>query len=189
MKKGMTVESVAPVIPTLIPGIAALILYLSVNLHKISTVGKKFHWQRPLPCPRCGGVRLWSHGYVERYFGRFAEQLWMKRWRCPDCRAVHTARPLEYWRGFQATAAAIVASLWYRGEKSTWLDSFSRQRQEYWWRGLQICRLIHGAPTDLEALLDGGKIVATHSLHYREIRYAEDPPHRIFAFTPPVRAP
>jgi hypothetical protein len=111
MKKGMTVESVAPVIPTLIPGIAALILYLSVNLHKISTVGKKFHWQRPLPCPRCGGVRLWSHGYVERYFGRFAEQLWMKRWRCPDCRAVHTARPLEYWRGFQATAAAIVASL------------------------------------------------------------------------------
>jgi len=42
---------------------------------------------------------------------------------------------------------------------------------------------------ELEALLDAGQIVATHSLNYREIRYACEPPHRIFAFTAPARAP
>ncbi len=113
----------------------------------------------------------------------------MKRWRCPECRAVHTTRPLEYWRGFWSTASGIAASLWLRVERGRWLDSFSRQRQEYWWRGLERCRAIHGKAADLEQLLDAGQMVATHSLLYREISYVEEPPHRIFAFTGSVRAP
>lgn len=189
MKKGMTVELEAPVIPTTLPGIAALILYLSVNLHEVSRAGKGFCWVRPSRCPRCNGVRLWGHGYVGRYFGRFAEMLWMKRWQCPECGAVHTARPLEYWRGFQATVGAISASLWLRVERGRWLGSFSRQRQEYWWRGLERCLAIRGKTADLEELLDTGQILATHSLHYREINHVEEPPHRIFAFTASVRAP
>ena len=132
---------------------------------------------------------MWSHGFVGRYFDGYSEALWMRRWRCPECRAVHTTRPLEYWRGFWASASTIAASLWSRIAEHKWLDSLSRQRQEYWWRGFEICRVVHGAPAELERLLDGGKIIATHSLHYREIRYPEEPLHRIFAFTATVRAP
>lgn len=132
---------------------------------------------------------MWSHGFVSRYFDEFPESLWMRRWRCPECRAVHTARPLEYWRGFWASASTIVASLWSRIEEHRWLASHSRQRQEYWWRGLEICRLIHGLGAEVDALLDSGKIIATHSLDYREVRYLEEPLHRIFAFTAAVRAP
>ena len=189
MKKGMTVELEAPVIPTTLPGVTTLILYLSVNLHEVSRAGKRFCWARPVRCPRCDGSRLWGHGYAGRYFGRFAEALWMKRWRCPECGAVHTARPLEYWRGFQATVSAMATSLWLRAERGTWLDSFSRQRQEYWWRGLQRCRAIRGEAAELEALLEAGQIVATHSLLFREINHVDEPPHRIFAFTASVRAP
>ena len=189
MKKGMTVELEAPVIPTTLPGIAALILYLSVSLHEISRAGKAFGWTPPARCPGCNGVRLWGHGYVLRYFDELVEPLWMKRWRCPECRSVHTARPLGHWRGFWAAASTIAMCLRERIEQGRWLDSFSRQRQEYWWRGLERCRVIHGAVAELEALLDAGKIVATHSLDYREIRSIDEPPHRIFAWTPPVRAP
>jgi len=185
----MTAESEAPAIPTTLPGIATLILYLSVNLQEISRLGKEFRWPLPGRCPRCDGVRLWGHGYVSRYFDEEPHVVWMKRWRCAECGAVHTARPREYWRGFWATASTIASSLWDRIEKGRWLDSFSRQRQEYWWRGLEICRLIAGVPVGLDRLLDSGQMVATHSLNYREIRYVEDPPHLIFAFTPPVRAP
>lgn len=113
----------------------------------------------------------------------------MKRWRCPECRAVHTSRPLEYWRGFWATAGSIATSLWERIEQRRWLDSFSRQRQQYWWRGLQRCLAIRRPAAHLEELLDAGQIVVTHSLLYREINYVEEPPHRIFAFTAAVRAP
>ena len=185
----MTVEFEAPVIPTTLPGIAALILYLSVDCNEISTAGKAYQWPRPSRCPRCEGVRLWSHGFVGRYFDDFAEPLWMRRWRCPECRSVHTARPLEYWRGFWASASTIALSLWKRIEEHRWLNSFSRQRQEYWWRGLEICRSVHGSAAELEVLLDAGKIIPTHSLVYREIRYIEEPLHRIFAFTASVRAP
>lgn len=185
----MTVESQAPVIPTSLPGIAALILYLSVNLHEVSRVGKAFGWKHPTRCPRCNGTRLWGHGYVGRYFDGFLEPLWMKRWRCPECQAVHTSRPLEHWRGFLATAGSIATSLWERIEHRRWIDSFSRQRQEYWWRGLERCRAIGGRTAGLEELLDAGQIVATHSILYREINYVEEPPHRIFAFTASVRAP
>jgi hypothetical protein len=189
MKKGMTAEFEAPVIPTTLPGIAALILYLSVNLHEVSRAGKGFSWARPFGCPRCNGARLWGHGYVERYFEELDGPVWMKRWRCPECGAIHTARPLEYWRGFWASSSTILASLWTRVEKHRWLESLSRQRQEYWWRGLEISRVVAAMAEGLEELLDAGTIIATHSLLYREIRYTGEPPHRIFAFTAPIRAP
>jgi len=48
---------------------------------------------------------LWGHGYVERYFGELSERIPLKRWRCPDCCAVHTVRPDNYWRGMAELAA------------------------------------------------------------------------------------
>jgi hypothetical protein len=185
----MTAELEAPVIPTTIPGVTTLIVYLSVDCNKISSAGKAFRWPRPSQCPNCWGLRLWGHGYVSRYFDGQPEMLWMKRWRCPECAAVHTSRPIEYWRGFWAQAATIYASLRERIENRRWLQELPRQRQEYWWKGFGITQLVRGAHVDVELLLSSNLIVATHSLSYREICYAGEPPHRIFAFTPPVRAP
>ena len=47
-----------------------------------------------------------------------------------------------------------------------------------------------GGPLCSLARLVGQQIIAaTHSLTHREIRVYVDPPHRIFAFTPPLRGP
>ena len=47
--------------------------------------------------------------------------------------------------------------------------------------GGPLCSLVH--------LVEQQVIVATHSLNHREIHLYVDPPHRIFAFTPPLRGP
>ncbi len=52
----------------------------------------------PLRCPRCGSARLWGHGFAARYFEGFGKCLWVKRFRCSDCFAVHTCRPLGFLR-------------------------------------------------------------------------------------------
>jgi hypothetical protein len=43
--------------------------------------------------PSMRGPRLWGHGHVPRYLDALVEPVWVKRWRCPVCRAVHTLRP------------------------------------------------------------------------------------------------
>jgi hypothetical protein len=184
----MTEEFKAPVIPTTLPGIAALILYLSVDCSEISTSGKEYRWPRLRRCPRCGGTRLWGHGYVPRYFGSRAGPLWMKRWRCPECRAVHTARPWQYWRGFIVRASAIHASIVRKLAGKRWMHSFSRQRQQYWYAGFARQQLARPGLSP-EELLGGRSIAATHSLTHYEIRLCEDEPHLNLAFTPSARAP
>ena len=39
--------------------------------------------------------------YTLRYFQEYVAGLWIKRWRCPDCGAVHTARPADFIPGMQ----------------------------------------------------------------------------------------
>lgn len=106
-----------------------------------------------------------------------------------ECRAVLTVRPWEYWRGFLAASTTIIASLRTRLEENRWIGSCCRQRQEYWWCGLKICRVMYGIARRLDSLVEAGQIVATHSLVYREIRLVGESPHRIFACTLSVRAP
>jgi rubredoxin len=166
-----------------------LIVYLSVDCSEISTAEKAFVWPRPWKCPRCGGLRLWGHGYVARFFDGYRDALWMKRWRCPDCGAVHTARPTEYWRGFWATAKTIIECLRCKTDGLSWSAEVTRQRQRYWWAGLELQRHISAPVVKLDQLLRSNLIVATHSLLYREIRSCREPPHRIFAFTPCLRGP
>lgn len=167
----------------------SLILYLSVDCSEISRVGKGFGWPRPSRCPGCRGSRLWGHGYVRRFFDGTADALWMKRWRCPDCGAVHTMRPETHWRGFWADRTTILASLESKESGRRWLAHLGRERQQYWWRGFRIQRQFEGAVRTLGALVEQQVIAATHSLTHREIRTLSDAPHRIFAFTPPLRGP
>jgi hypothetical protein len=132
---------------------------------------------------------VWGHGYVARYFEGLPDAVWVKRWRCPDCRAVHTMRPGSHWRGFWASAAAIVGVL--RGKLSghKWGIAFSRQRQQYWWRGYQKQSRFSGTVVPLQALVADGVILATHSLTHRAIRPFAMPAYRIFAVTAAYSGP
>ena len=166
-----------------------LIIYLSVDFKLLHREGNRYPWRRPGRCPRCGGARLWGHGYVLRFFDDDSAAVWMKRWRCPDCGGVHTMRPRQYWRGFWASWEVIVAAVLRKQEGRKWLSWINRQRQQYWWKGYQMQSRFEGGRLSVVQLLRRGVIVATHSVGYREIRPLLHGPHRIFAVTPPVRGP
>jgi hypothetical protein len=129
---------------------------------------------------------------VLRYFDGFLEALWLKRYRCPACRAVHTLRPSSHWRGFWAPWRLILACLLGKLRGRRWMSRFSRQRQQYWWKGLakQAARQrIQGrSERVLRQLLSCGIILATHSLKYCEVRRLGQAAHRILAVTPALEA-
>ncbi len=156
---------------------------MSVDLRILLNQGRQYAWPRPPYCPRCGGTRLWGHGYVRRSFDDCPEALLIKRWRCPDCHAVHTMRPSSHWRGFWATIALIVSSLQAKLSREPWLRAISRQRQQYWWHGFQRQQHLQGAATELYDLLAAGVIASTHSLRFRRVVSLRKDPHRIFAVT------
>jgi hypothetical protein len=184
-KKGMTVQVAASGHPKSNTRVAPLILYVSVDLNRLLSDGKGYRWPRPRRCPSCSGRRLWSHGYAARYFDLVQEAVWVKRWRCPDCGAVHTARPSTHWRGFWATRKTILRCLRQRLAGKPSLAGIGRQRQQYWMHGLRIQRARASVAAGLEELLAVPILAATHSLTHYEIRLFKEGLHRIFAFTPP----
>jgi len=146
--------------------------------------GKLYPWPRPCRCPRCGGLRLWGHGYVSRYFDDTVQPVWVKRWRCVECGAVHTLRPHTHWRRFWAPIALICMCLRAKIEGGRWEADTSRQRQQYWWRGYRIQSLIDGSPaTKLATLMADGIIAATHSFSQRTIIPWPEAPHPSLAAT------
>lgn len=159
---------------------------MSASLAQIMSQGKLYPWLRPERCPRCGSRRLWGHGYVGRYFDGFSEQIWMKRWRCPDCGAVHTCRPSSHWRRFLAPVAVILASLAAKIAGFHWPRDESRQRQQYWYRGYVIQSRFDGLPpASIDELLDRLVIVTTHSTADRTTVPLLEPPHPRLASTAP----
>ena len=157
-------------------------------------MGEKYPWPRPLWCPRCRSPRLWGHGYVQRYFDDFKWALRLKRYRCPDCGAVHTLRPHLYDRRFQVIWVTIFLSLLQKITLDRWLPGLSRQRQQYWWRGFKktASRRQNFAPetavATLITLLQAKYLLATHSLTHYERTPLGESPHRRFAATFPCRA-
>jgi hypothetical protein len=166
-----------------------LIVYLSVDFKSLRSCGKEYRWPRPRRCPRCGGGRLWGHGYVDRYFDGEPEAVPMKRWRCPECAAVHTMRPGGHWRGFWASWSVILCSVAGKAAGLKWLPTVSRQRQQYWWRGYLCQSRLLGGSVGLWQLVRARRIVATHSLQYREMLPVPEGPYPIFAVTPAARGP
>lgn len=167
----------------------ALILYLSVDLEELSSLGKAFRWSRPRRCFGCSSTRVWGHGYVLRYFDELVEGVWLKRWRCDDCRCVYTMRPHEYWRRFRARYTAIVESIQAKASGKPFLPTVVRQRQQYWWRGFIRQQHIEGIGTSLERLLGEGIVAATHSLSDRGIRPTAEDTYPILAVTATARSP
>jgi len=163
-----------------------VVLPISVSVPNIISLGKRFPWPRPARCPRCGGSRLWGHGYVSRFFDGFSEEVWVKRWRCVDCGAVHTCRPAGHWRRFLAPITVILASLTAKLAGLSWPKDLSRQRQQYWHQGYLMQSRFDGLPpAALETLLAAFVIVATHSTVDRTTLPVPEPPHRRLAATAP----
>jgi hypothetical protein len=114
--------------------------------------------------------------------------VWIKRWRCPDCTAVHTCRPENFWRRFLAPICFIIQCLYDKLEGKLWSKTVSRQRQQYWRHGYIRQSMFHGLPAGtVDSLLEQGIIAATHSLIDRAMTVRPHPPHPRFASTgPPV---
>ena len=151
----------------------SLILHFAVDVKRLVREGKEYPWLKPPRCPCCDGLRLWGHGYVLRYFEGISFGLWMKRFRCPDCRAVHTCRPVGFYRGFSYSIETILLSLLEKIHHGRWLRCLSRQSQQYWWRGLRLQasrlqNLINPDMAVLRTLLGAGQIPVTHCVQ-REI--------------------
>jgi hypothetical protein len=112
--------------------------------------------------------------------------LWIKRWRCPDCDAVHTCRPDSHWRRFLSPITIIIAILNAKAAGAPWSKCESRQRQQYWYRGYTIQSRFDGLPAvTIEVLLAAGIFVATHSTADRATIPWPGRPYRSLAATGP----
>ncbi len=115
-----------------------LILLIDLCVKTLARVGRDYPWRRPERCPRCGGVRVWGHGFVGAYFDEAgSEMVFLKRYRCPECRVVIRMRPSGYWRRVQASIAKIRQCLFHRIRKGRWPPRSNPPRQRYWLRALK----------------------------------------------------
>jgi predicted RNA-binding Zn-ribbon protein involved in translation (DUF1610 family) len=115
-----------------------LILFVEVRVKMLVELGRKYRWQRPKQCPKCGGVRVWGHGYVEAYFDEAGSQgVYLKRYRCPECGVVIRLRPSGYWRKIQATVATVRQWVMDRLEKGRWPPGSNPARGRHWLRALR----------------------------------------------------
>lgn len=164
-------------------GYGCLVVSVSVNFALLHSAGKAYPWKPLERCPSCHGMRPWGHGYVARYFDGQPERLWMKRWRCPDCAAVHTARPSSHWSRFLAPWWLILTSVTQKLLHGRWLSMERRQRQQYWMRGYRKQQQIAGGLATVEQLYEAGLIVVTHSPTERYAACPPGIPHLSFAAT------
>jgi len=153
----------------------SLILHFEADVKRLVEEGRDFPWPRPYRCPCCQGCRVWGHGYVSRYFEGFSHGLWMKRYRCADCGAVHTLRPRPFYKGFYYSSTSILFSLLSRIIHGRWLKCLSRQVQQYWLKGLRFQasrdrNRKHLTAALLLRLINRDVIAVTHSLECEILR-------------------
>lgn len=102
-------------------------------------------------------------------------------------------RPESFPEGFSISADIQYASIMGKLKNKVWEKSFSRQSQQYWYRGFrkQVTRV--GLDLDpvrfLEAACKTGFPFASHSLKH-SVNFTDfDPPHLIFAATDGLHPP
>lgn len=163
------------------------LLICRIDLEKVQELGKHFRWEKPGTCPACGSSRLWGHGFVLRFFFGFAFGLWMKRWRCPDCGAVHTARPADYIPGMQYSYSVQKASIEVKLAGKSFLKTISRQNQQHWWKNFLSRSRESANWTCLHTFFrkgrETGQLPVTKRPIYRESWPAAVAPYLSFAVT------
>jgi DNA-directed RNA polymerase subunit RPC12/RpoP len=113
-----------------------MIFSVLVSIKEIVAKGRDFPWPRPAVCPRCEGRRVWCHGFVSAFFDGFNEEIFLRRYRCPECRCVMRARPTDYFERVQASIKTVRSSIAFRLENGRWPPGGSRCRQGHWLRSL-----------------------------------------------------
>ncbi len=81
---------------------------------------------------------MWGHGYVSRYFSDFSSLIYLKRYRCPICGTVITARPEGFWAYIRSSVFTIYQVLNTRISSGKWPYGFPRQRGGHWLRRLVV---------------------------------------------------
>lgn len=115
-----------------------LILFMDLCVKTLAGLGRNYRWQRPECCPRCAGVRVWGHGFVVAYFDQAGAQcVFLKRYRCPECRVVIRVRPWGYWKRIQASVEAVRQSVRHRLGTGRWPPGSNPARQRHWLRALK----------------------------------------------------
>jgi len=90
---------------------------------------------------------------VLRYFHGFSRGLHLKRWRCPDCGAVHTIRPVRYAPGVHYPKDVQNRCLLKKLKSGVFDSAVSRQVQQHWMRIFKHLARRHGNWNDLLACL------------------------------------
>jgi hypothetical protein len=164
-----------------------------MNLFVLLEKQKKYPWIRPKSCPCCKSKRLWGHGYTLRYFDEIDDPVPLKRWRCPDCGAVHTIRPTTYSEGFSSLKTTHFKSISEKISRGRWLSDISRQKQQYWYKGFkrQINKISISADEfqGLRFLASIGRPLATHSIKQFVKHSTTYTPYLILAATGEERPP
>jgi hypothetical protein len=113
-----------------------MIFSVLVSIKEIVERGRDFPWPRPAVCPRCEGRRVWGHGFITAFFDGFSDEVFLRRYRCPECRCVMRVRPSGYFERVQASIETIRSCISLRLEKGRWPPGISRSRQGHWLRSL-----------------------------------------------------
>jgi len=117
-----------------------MIVHTNVTVDELAKVGKAFNWNRPSCCNGC--PKMWSHGFVGRYFEGFADLIWLQRWRCPECGCVVIMMPKRFFRRFQTSIDRIFHALRCRLQSGRWPPGLPRQRAGHWLSRFSVkCRM------------------------------------------------
>lgn len=120
-----------------LPKSDSMILFVCAKLNEIYAKGRNFDWKKPDQCPRCGSTRLWGHGFVPAYFDQFSDQLYLRRFRCPDCSCIIRMKVKGYFARFHTTIETIRSCLEHRLSCGRWLAVLSTSRQRHWLAALK----------------------------------------------------
>jgi hypothetical protein len=112
---------------------------------------------------------LWGHGFVMAYFDGFTHGLFLRRFRCSDCKCIIRMKPKGYFRRFRASITKIRSCLSVRLSGSTWLKELSGSRQRHWLSALRRKTMaFFGTNTDLmnsfDQLIRMGRIPVSRAI-------------------------
>ncbi|MBF0202499.1 MAG: hypothetical protein HQK66_14565 [Desulfamplus sp.] len=148
-----------------------MILFINVVLKEIFEQGRNFSWAKPEKCPGCGRWKIWGHGFVQALFDGFSRTLWLKRYRCPDCKCVITMRPTSHFSRFQSSRETIRSALEHRLNHGKWPPNMTPARMRHWLRNLKLQVKAHltdvwksGLLAGFDQLADMGRIPVSSSI-------------------------
>jgi hypothetical protein len=114
-----------------------MIAFMELDLKRIASGDPDYCWPRPSRCGRCKNPTLWSHGLVAVIFARFAQALWIRRYRCPACGCIIRLRPKGYFTRHQSDIATIRKTLLTRLNSGCWPRNGVTSRAGHWLRALK----------------------------------------------------